>query len=105
MIIDYIISVLVVNSLLLLWFFSPFKTSLGKIIFKKDLTVDQFDDIIFIKNKVFGQLTSCWICCSFWLSLIVGIVWVAFFSFPCYWPFLLFFTIPCLSYIFYTYIK
>ena len=105
MIINYIICSFILNSLLVLWFKSPFKNTLGKFLFKKDLTSDQFDDRVFLKNKILGKLTSCWVCCSYWLSLLIGIVWVILFAYPYYWPFLLFFTLPFISYLFYSHIK
>jgi hypothetical protein len=92
---------LAVNSLLLLWFFSPLKISLGKILFKKVLMPHEFDDYISLKNNWLGELIACWICCSFWLSLIIGFVLMVMFSLPLYWPILTFLGYPCLCYLFY----
>jgi len=105
MIFFYLIGLLTVNSVLLLWFFSPLKITLGKILFKKDLMPDQFDDIIFIKSKILGKLISCFICLSFWLSLVVGLVFTVLFSLPLWWPFLIFFTYPSICYLYYSNIK
>jgi len=86
---QYFIGLTATLSLLTLWFASPLKLTLGKILFKKDLNfLDEFDDILFLKNHFLGKLLSCWICCSFWLSLIVGLILgipvTAFFSYPCF---------------------
>jgi hypothetical protein len=97
----FIIGLLTVNSILLLWFFSPLKTSIGKIIFKKTLMPYEFDDLISLKNKWIGELISCWICCSFWCSLAVGIFFVYIFGAVWWYPILTFFCYPCLCYLFY----
>lgn len=101
----FIIGLLIVNSLLLLWFFSTFKNTLGKILFKRDLTPVQFDDIVFLKSKLLGGLTGCWICCSFWLSFIIGIAMLIGFNMPIYWPIMTFLSYPCFCYLFYKAIK
>ena len=105
MIFEYILGCLAVCSILLLWFVSPFKTTLGEIIFKKNLTPLQFDDVLFLKSPFLGKLVSCWICCSFWTSLIVGFILVLAFNTPLYTPLVTFFTYPALAYIFKTLIK
>lgn len=105
MILFYIIGFLNVLSALLLWFFSPLKITIGKIIFKKELSFMEFDDFLFIKNKFIGELLSCWICCSFWLSLLVGILYTLTLSLPFFWPLLTFSTYPALCYIYYVFVK
>lgn len=97
----YIIGILVVNSLLLLWFFSPIKTTLGKIIFKKELLPLDFDDLVFVRMPILGKLIGCYICSSFWLSLLIGIFFTLVCSMPWWWPFLTYFTYPSISFIFY----
>ena len=86
MILYYISGLLVVNSLLILWFFSPLAHSIGKYFLKKDniFTLDNLIDFIAIKYTFFATLLSCWICLSFWLSLFVGIVFTLFFQLPFY---------------------
>lgn len=101
MIYFFITGLLILNSLLLLWFFSPLKSSLGSILFKRQLTNDEFDDIVFIKNKFISKLLSCWICLSFWLSFIIGFL----LTFSVTWGVLCFLTYPSLSYIFYKIIR
>jgi hypothetical protein len=98
----YIMGLLVVNSMLLLWFYSPLKTSLGKIIFKQILLPHEFDDRVYLKNNFLGELFSCYICCSFWLSLTIGIISKLLFSnlFLLY-PLLTFLTYPAICFIFY----
>jgi hypothetical protein len=101
MICFYLSGLLSVNSLLILWFYSPLSSSIAKYIFKKDnvLTLDDFLDFIYIKNEILGKLLSCWICMSFWLSLIIGIVLAICFSLPMYFPILTFFTYPALLFL------
>ena len=97
----YAINVLSILSFLLLWFFSPLKLTLGKLFFKKDFIIpDEFDDRVFMFNSFLGKLQSCYICTSFWISLITGVIFLVLFSMPMYWPFLMFFTTPPIAYIF-----
>jgi hypothetical protein len=105
MIEHFIIGLLGVNSILLLWFFSPLKITLSKFFFKADLMPDEFDDKVFIINPLLGKLISCWICLSFWLSLIIGVFLMVILNLPVYWPLITFFCYPCLCYIFYKFIK
>lgn len=101
----YLLGVLNVASFLLLWFFSPLKNTLGKLFFKKDLTTVEFDDILFIKYSFLGKLLTCWICSSFWLSLIIGIIYTLILNLTLLWPLITFTTYPAICYIFYTIIK
>lgn len=101
-----IVGFFIVLSLLVLWFFSPLKLTLGKFFFNKEiLSQIEFDDMLFLKNKILSKVLSCWICLSFWLSLLVGIVLVFCFSLPYYFPILTFLTYPGICYFFYTKIK
>jgi len=100
MIILYILGLLGVNSILLLWFMSPLKTTLSELLLGKTLMPYEFDDWLFIKNKFLGKLLSCWICCSFWLSLLVGLFSVILFGGVWYYPLITFFTYPSVCYIF-----
>lgn len=103
---EYIVGCLAVCSTLLLWFASPLKITLAKLFFRKDILLPgEFDDILFLKNKIIGKLTACWICLSFWLSLFVGIILTLLFSCTWYMPLITFFTYPCLAYIFKTIAK
>jgi len=97
----YFINVLSVLSFLLLWFFSPLKLTLGKLLFKKDfILLDEFDDRVFMINSFLGKLQSCYICTSFWISLFTGGIFMVLLSLPLYWPFLMFFTMPPIAYFF-----
>jgi hypothetical protein len=99
--ITYLTGLLILNSWLLLWFFSPLKSSIGYFILKKEVTNLDFDDYLFIKNKFLSKLLSCWICLSFWSSLVIGFL----LTFNVLWALLCFFTYPGLAYIFYSFIK
>ena len=97
----FFINCFTVLSILLLWFFSPLKLTLGKIIFNKDYVIpDEFDDRVFLFNSFLGKLISCYICFSFWSSLITGIFFMLIFSLPLYWPLLMFFNVPPIAYVF-----
>jgi len=53
-----------------------------------------------IKNKWLGKLISCYICCSFWTSLAVGIGLKVLLDLPMLFPLLTWFTYPSLSYLY-----
>jgi len=92
-----------VNSLLLLWFYSPLKITLAKLLFKEDITSqEQFEDLLYIKfkNNNLTILSSCYICLSFWLSLISGIILFLLAGMPYYTPVITFLSFPCLCYVF-----
>jgi hypothetical protein len=101
MIIYFILGLLVTNSLLILWFFSPLYTTLSKIFLGKEdiYTFDQFIDFIAIKSYTLSTLLSCWICMSFWLSLIVGSFFMLSFNLPLWYPLLTYFTYPSILFL------
>ena len=99
--ITYILGYLILNSWLLLWFVSPLKSTIGSVILKREVSNVDFDDYIFIKSKFLSKLLSCWICMSFWSSLVIGFL----LTFNIIWAVMCFLTYPCLAYIFYSYIK
>lgn len=101
----YILGLLTVTSILVLWFFSPLKVTLGEIIFKKILMPDEFDDLVYSKNRILGKLLTCWICMSFWISLIVGSLLSLILQLPLYWGIICFLTYPCICYLYYSLIK
>lgn len=99
-IIFYILGLLSVCSFLMLWFVSPLKITLAKLFFSTDITdIKNFDDLLYIKSKFLSKLLSCWICCSFWSSLIVGLV-LGYICSNFYFPLVTFCTYPSLAYIF-----
>lgn len=100
-VVDFLAGAFAVCSVLLLWFGSPLKITLGSLFFKKTFIVNaEFDDYLFIKNRFLGKLLSCWICLSFWLSFGVGIIFVLGFNAPIVTPVLTFFVYPSLCYLF-----
>jgi hypothetical protein len=101
----YILGLLAVNSILLLWFYSPLKLTLAKLIFKKDLlTGEQFDDILAVYSLKLSTLSGCYICCSFWSSLVIGILLSLSHALPLCFPLITFLTYPALCYIFKVYV-
>jgi len=101
----YAKGLLITWTILLIWFYSPLKVTLGQLFLHKNLyTDDQVETAIMIKNKWLGKLLSCYICFSFWTSLLVGL----FFKFESglSWKFvsLAWFTYPSLCYLYKTFI-
>lgn len=98
---NLIFGLLATSSILLLWFYSPLKMSLAKILFKETITDhSQFEDLIFLKFKSdkLSTLSSCYICFSFWTSLIVGAILYSLLDMPVYTPAITFFCYPVLCY-------
>jgi hypothetical protein len=100
----YFVGLLTVLSLLVLWFYSPLKTTISEMFLGKTLMPHEFDDWLYFKNKWAGKLATCWICCSFWLSLVVGtIITILFSSVIIFNGFALitFFTYPAIAFLYY----
>ncbi len=86
---------------LLIWFYSPLKVTIGQLLFDKDMYLnDQFDTLMLFKNKCLGKLVSCYICCSFWTSIAVGIAYCMVFNLSYLYRVLTASTYPALAYIF-----
>lgn len=99
-VIIYLLGLFSVCSFLLLWFISPLKITLAKLIFKTDIAdIKNFDDLLYLKSKILSKLFSCWICCSFWLSLAVGLL-LGYIYYDMMYPVITFCTYPGLAYIF-----
>lgn len=99
-IILYFLGLFSVCSFLLLWFISPLKITLAKLFFNTDISdIKNFDDLLYLKSKFLSKLLSCWICCSFWASLAVGMLFGCI-SGSLLYPIITFCTYPCLAYLF-----
>jgi hypothetical protein len=99
--VHYIEGLLITWTILLIWFYSPIKITLGQLFIDKNLySTDQVETAVMIKNKWLGKLISCYICCSFWTSLAVGIILKLILDLPGYFPLLTWFTYPSLSYLY-----
>ena len=97
----YTAGLLTTLSTLLLWFYSPLKVTLGQLFINKNLySADQVETAVMIKSPWLGKLISCYICCSFWISLFVGIILTLAQGLPGYFPLLTFFTYPCIAYLY-----
>lgn len=84
---------------LLIWFYSPLKVTIGQLFIDKNLySIDQVDTAVLILNKWIGKLISCYICMSFWLSLIIGLIYVFFVGAPWWFPLLTASSYPSLCY-------
>lgn len=70
---SFIIGWLVVQTICVIWFYSPFRLSISPILFNTVIySFDEFETLILLKYPVLGKLLSCYICFSFWASFIVG---------------------------------
>ena len=97
----YALGLLNTFTALLIWFYSPLKVTIGQLFFDKDMYLnDQFDTLMLFKNKWLGKLVSCYICCSFWTSVAVGIIYCSIFNLSYLYPILTATTYPSLAYIF-----
>lgn len=97
----YIVGYLTVQTLLVLWFYSPLRITLGQVFFDKDLyTIDQFETRLLLKSTILGKLLSCYICTSFWVSLGTGVAFILFCSAPVLWPVITALTYPAICYLY-----
>lgn len=103
--VEYFLGLTFVLSVLILWFFSPLKTTLSEIFLGKTLMPQEFDDMLYIKNKWLGELLSCWVCCSFWSSLVTGIIFTIISDKPWFYPLVTFFSYPGICYLYYSLVK
>jgi len=102
----FLLGYFVTQTLLLIWFYSPLKITLGQIFIDKNLySVDQVETAVMIKNKWIGELISCYICCSFWASLLVGVIFKKLFSLPLFFVLIAWFTYPSICYLYKLLIK
>ncbi len=75
MIIDYIFGYLIVQTILVIWFYSPLRISLGQLLIDKNIYMtDHFETYMLTLNPFLGKLLSCYICFSFWTSFIIGCI-------------------------------
>ena len=97
----YAYGLLATNSILLLWFFSPLASSIGKFFLKRNdiYITEDLIDIISLKSHFLATLLSCWICLSFWMSLLVGFLLMIFFNLHWQFPLITFSSYPPILYI------
>lgn len=94
MITTYLLGLFITWNILVIWFYSPLRITIGQFLFDSNLyTFDQFETYVMSKNIWIGKLLSCFICFSFWTSLFIGAVFFYIFSTPCAFPLL-----TCLTY-------
>jgi hypothetical protein len=101
MIFNFLIGYLIVQTICLIWFYSPLRVSLGQIFFDKKIhTTDEFDTHLMIKSMFFSKLLSCYICFSFWTSLVVGGIGCFLLYIPLYFAFLAQLTYPSICFLY-----
>jgi hypothetical protein len=100
--IEFYLSALGVTlTLLLIWFYSPFRTSIGRLFFSKSISSNEdFETALLYKSPFLGKLLGCFICSSFWCSLSIGTLFWLFFSLPNYFIPLCWFTFPSIAYLY-----
>lgn len=104
-IIAYAQGLLITLTTLLIWFYSPIKTTLGQWFFDKNMySTEQFETALLLKSKKLAILSSCFICFSFWTSLTVGIILAFANSLSPYFPLTTAFTYPSIAYLYKTFI-
>jgi hypothetical protein len=97
----YLLGLLITITILLIWFYSPFRITIGQLFFDKEMySFEQFENYILFFNPWLGKLLSCYICFSFWTSLAIGFIFIVigYASFP--FPIITSLTYPGLCYIY-----
>lgn len=98
---EYIIGLGATQTLLLIWFYSPLKTTIVQLFFKKDaIDGEILDTWLLLKSPFIGKLFGCYFCCSFWLSLIVGIVFMLWSGLSWLYPVITWLTYPSITYLY-----
>ncbi len=101
MFIYYIVGLLIVQTICMIWFYSPIRITLGQIFFNSRITsTEEFETYMLLKSMLFGKLLSCYICFSFWTSLFTGITFFILFFLPVWWVLLCPLTYPSLCFIY-----
>ena len=100
MILNYLFGLGTVITILVIWFFSPFKTSIGQIFNQEFVTQDEFDIWLLTKNTKLGILAGCWICFSFWTSVAVSTLLTLINDLPCTFVPVATFTYPAIAYLY-----
>jgi hypothetical protein len=100
----YILGLLITLTILLIWFYSPLKSTIGGFISPQIYMNEQFDTYLLVRNKWLGKLSSCYICFSFWTSLAVGFVVSKLFGMTILYPLLTALTYPSIAYLYKSFI-
>lgn len=99
----YILGLLLTLNACLIWFYSPLKVTLGQLFFNKDIyTHEEFETYLLISWPVLGKLLSCYICFSFWCSVVLGLIGVFAVHMPCIALVFTAGTYPALAYLYKT---
>lgn len=96
----YTIGLLITLTVLLIWFYSPLKSTIGGVISPQIYLNEQFDTFLLVRNKWVGKLSSCYICFSFWTSLIVGVITSIICDYNILYSLLTAFTYPAIAYLY-----
>jgi len=96
----YATGLLITLTILLIWFYSPFKSTIGGFLSPQIYLNEQFDTYLLVRNKWIGKLASCYICFSFWTSLIVGFITSIVFNYSILYSLLTAFTYPAIAYLY-----
>lgn len=102
MIVEYIVGYLIVQTILVIWFYSPLRITIGQLFIDKNMYMtDHFETYMLTLNPYIGKLLSCYICFSFWASLLVGCI-VSFFLYDMSIkiPLITALTYPCVCYLY-----
>lgn len=101
MILYYISGLGITLTLLLIWFYSPFKSSIGYLFLSKSISSNEdFETALLLKSPFLGKLLGCFICSSFWCSLVIGVLFWSVFDLPNYLPLLTWLTYPSIAYLY-----
>ena len=99
--IHYLIALAATQSLLVLWFYGPLRSSLGRMFIDKNIiTNDDFNIALQVISPFLAKLFSCYICCSFWFSLAVGLGLCIGLNLTPWFPVLTFSTFPSFTFLY-----
>jgi hypothetical protein len=101
----YLTGLLVTLTILLIWFYSPLKSTIGGFLSPEIYLNEQFDTYLLVRNKWIGKLASCYICFSFWTSMLVGLITAIMYNYSFLYGLLTALTYPSVAYLYKTWIE
>ena len=97
----FLFGYLVVQTICLIWFYSPLRTSIGQLFISSEIyTNEEVETWLLLKSPLFGKLLSCYICFSFWTSLFAGVAAWLIFGFGVHAPIITSLSYPSICYLY-----
>jgi hypothetical protein len=95
----FLLGYIIVQTICLIWFYSPLRTTLGQIFINRHIfSNDEVETWLLLKFPIIGKLLSCYICFSFWSSVLIGILGIFLLNIAMYTPVITALSYPSICY-------